>query len=296
MSAFERLIAVVVVGVCLVGCRGEGRDEPGQLADPVPPPPPADLVEGADSPSVPAPDLSADSGRGTPADVDAPPARPAEDPTSAAPAVMEITAKALLDEYAKDAAAAEEKFQGKNVRVTGKVGSVLGEKVYISEGPESQTISLQFPSVEDAERHFAGQEIVVEGRVGIRSIFGPCLDDFRIISASPEKPPEDKPIELTAAELTKAFEDDPEAAEKRFSLLDQVTVEGTVKEVSVDDEGQVSVLLAGHTEFGGVMFNTFKDNETVKSKVKEGQTIKVRGAWYGEVAGMYIVGYGELVE
>src|SRR5687768_10881920 len=57
---------------------------------------------------------------------------------------------------------------------------------------------------------------------------------------------------VPAADLTKAFADDPKAAEKKYGNFAPVAVEGVVARVEADPKGGATVFLKGDTDKVGV--------------------------------------------
>jgi uncharacterized protein (TIGR03067 family) len=102
----------------------------------------------------------------------------------------------------------------------------------------------------------------------------------------PVKPPDQfKGPVVKAAELTKEWATDYDAAKKKYDLKTTVLrVTGIVKGVTIDEKGTASVDLTGfdgETEVCCRMFNP-SDNDKITKTVKKGQTITVQGTiWSG---------------
>jgi len=222
-------------------------------------------------------------------------------PNAASAAAIEITADALGEEYAKDRDAAQKKYQGKILRITANHLTTLYEMVYLATGqkfPSGQPIrvSMRFQKEDDAKELADLEQIVVEGRVGEAGVFGPSLEEFKIVSKKMNQAKLAlKTAVIKASDLTKAYKEDARAAKKKYEAGGPLTVEGVVKDVTNNDKGEVSVTLAGHDESAEIICNTFKNNEAVKKRVKKGQTIKVRGSWQVLSLGM-LLAYAELLE
>jgi hypothetical protein len=229
------------------------------------------------------------------------PTSTANQPGAPAASAIEITAEALGEEYAKDSDAAQKKYQGKILRITANHLHVLYEMVYLATGKTFPTgqpvkISMRFPKEDDTKELADVEQIVVEGRVGSAGVFGPSLEEFKIVSKKMnEAKIALKTAVFKASDVTKAYKDDPAAAKKKYEAGGALTIEGVVKDVTTNDKGEVSVTLAGDDESVEIICNTFKNNEAVKNRVKKGQTIKVKGSWHVLSLGM-LLAFAELLE
>ena len=140
-----------------------------------------------------------------------------------------ITAKAYFEECEKDAEATLKKYEGKPVRLTGKLKSLhsgftgeLSFRLDASEDPE-QWMSLESPdvfvSLGDREKNpesrlVLGQEITVEG-VGKKSMTSKAaLENCRILEIKGDL----KPEFLSADELEKAFSTNREATDDKWGM------------------------------------------------------------------------------
>lgn len=95
-------------------------------------------------------------------------------------------------------------------------------------------------------------------------------------------PPTAMPIDITAAQLIKAYKDDAAAANKKY-LAKEMAVEGVVKEYGQESSSKIPYLLLTVTanDTTGV-YCTFPDGyETILPRLKIGQTSTITGICRG---------------
>ena len=128
------------------------------------------------------------------------------------------------------------------------------------------------------------------------SIVGTCLV---VLGLAPHGRSQGKPKVnfVSAAELTKAFEVDLNAASKKYGGLSPVVVEGTALEVKKQASGNVYVFLKGHSDKWKVLCDfDKKDAKQVLDTVKAGKKVAAAGAGYGsQVPNEVLIGFCKLL-
>lgn len=100
---------------------------------------------------------------------------------------IEMTAKRLGQEALdKGDSALDDKYKGKKMRISGKVGSVLENYVYLDTGlkhKEGQPVRIVmiFPGKADARKLKSGTKVVIEGRYELAAVLGPSFKQCRLV-------------------------------------------------------------------------------------------------------------------
>jgi hypothetical protein len=206
------------------------------------------------------------------------PARPknaVEDLTKVPPA-FSLTAKEFSDEYKKDKAAAKEKYKDKVIELTGVVDS------FGKDGSGGAHVMLVAADVLDrvfcvtAEEEpwsvvVPGQKIKIKGKWPEFSV-SPALIACVFVETGPYQP-----TVLTAEQLAKEYESDPEAATKKYGEK-YLVLTGEIAAKEYNSAGAAGIVLKTD---GKVKVNcsfTAFDKESTKSW-KVGQKVKVIGQY-----------------
>jgi len=114
---------------------------------------------------------------------------------------------------------------------------------------------------------------------------------------APKPPKEGSNPSLDATVVTKAFEDDHDAAHKEYGNK-KLTVTGVVSEVEnlSNEDNTVMVILKGHNAKYVVRCSKFGDIKDVLAKVKVGQSVRVEGDCLGEFRGDVLLSGCKLME
>lgn len=140
------------------------------------------------------------------------------------PVAASVTALELSKEYKDNEVAANAKYKGKVVEVTGKVKSVSDTKVEL-EGFNFADVDCNFGSSQQASvsNLKVGSTATIRGRCAGEVIFDVELNDCIVMPGGPGKPADgankgagDGALKVTATELAKAYEEDEEAADKKY--------------------------------------------------------------------------------
>jgi hypothetical protein len=208
-----------------------------------------------------------------------------------------VTPDELMKQFAKDKTAAGKKYNEKLVEINGVLDDPhLGDPAsnpYVSFKTEVGTLAC-FLDVADGARTnnwTVGQRIklkgIINGEIGYPSVM---VHDCEILEIGPEPA-----LLVTAADLAKAYIEDPTAAEKRFSGK-QLLVEGVVKRVilkGVDPYPNPLVILEGAIGKDGKSLCVWSDSHYARTKdfekLQKGQKIKVKGNC-GTVWGKKLIG------
>ncbi|QDV18346.1 tRNA_anti-like protein [Gimesia panareensis] len=199
------------------------------------------------------------------------------------PEKYSLTATEYFDAYQQDKEAARKKFEGQQIRLTGKVKKLqrtfLGSpliKLYGTDDPKlmqdqfSNEVSIHFPlkSVVSPWTHIGlDQEITVEG-IGDDS--PAALDDCHITEVKGAF----KPDYLAAEELLKEFTTDPDATDKKWEYR-WLYLTGTIKSVDVN-RNQVEL---GTKQKRTALLKT--DDKFDLQHLKPGQKIEILGHYSG---------------
>lgn len=106
----------------------------------------------------------------------------------AAPAFT-MTAKALTDEYKQNEVAADEKFKGKTVQISGTIGEIgknAFDQMYVSIKTDLESMDLQAAFDDEHKNQLvtlkAGQPVKVQGEVSGLVMGGVTLKECKIVS------------------------------------------------------------------------------------------------------------------
>lgn len=103
--------------------------------------------------------------------------------------------------------------------------------------------------------------------------------------ASPAAVPDEKPIEIKAADLVKAYKENELAADDKFKDK-KLQVTGRVQNIA-DTLGSLTVSLTGQS-FVTVMCRLSADSKDAAKKLKTGQTVTIIGTGDGMTGGFYV--------
>jgi hypothetical protein len=106
--------------------------------------------------------------------------------------VVEITAKDLAKEFAKDSQACAEKYMGKIVRVSGKVSMSGFDTVYLESGVPLDAnrqvkITAMFPE-DKGPTLKKGDTAVIEGKYAASGVLGPTLNGCLLVPKKKNEP------------------------------------------------------------------------------------------------------------
>ena len=138
--------------------------------------------------------------------------------------VIEITAEELGKAFAPDTADAGRTFQGREIRVNGRVTMAHEPFVYLATGwkfPTGQPVMVTFEDKAKALIDLAvGDRVIVEGKFDRKGIFGPILAAPKLVKReSTAKPTPDPKGEAPTADTPPATPIDPRAIVLRFDSL-----------------------------------------------------------------------------
>jgi hypothetical protein len=188
-----------------------------------------------------------------------------------------LTAKAFDEEYNKDKKAAEEKFKGKVVELSGTVKSVgrnIGKDAFISLDAGAKNITGVMCFTTDKQpwlKATPGQTVKVKGKWP-EFVVSPALVECVIPDvAGPGAPT------LTADELGKAYAADKDATTKKYDNK-YLFLTGEIAKVTFNEAKAASVTFktSGKTKVLA-NFTAFDKEET--ERFKTGQKIKVLGEY-----------------
>lgn len=112
-------------------------------------------------------------------------------PSKAAPAKVKITAVDLARECEADAGKAEAKYKGKVLRVTGVVGSVYDEMLYLpASRPDKYTtdVVIRFAKA-DRPAVKTGERATFEGAFDRVAVLGPALTGCKLVKPDEDEKP-----------------------------------------------------------------------------------------------------------
>jgi cold shock CspA family protein len=188
-----------------------------------------------------------------------------------------LTAKAFDEEYNKDKKAAEAKYKGKVVELSGTVklvGRNLGKEAFVSLDAGSKNITGVMCFTTDKQpwlKATPGRTAKLKGKWPEFTV-GPSLVGCIVTEVSgPETPT------LTADELGKAYAADKDATTKKYDNK-YLFLTGEIAKVTFNEAKAASVLFktSGKTKVLAT-FTAFDKEET--EKLKAGQKIKVLGLY-----------------
>lgn len=97
--------------------------------------------------------------------------------------------------------------------------------------------------------------------------------------------PEEKPVEITAKDLTKAYEENELAADGKYRDK-TLAVSGKISSIA-ETLGNVTVSLEGHNGIVTVMCSFEEDQKANVMKLKKGQNVTLIGKGDGSTGGLY---------
>lgn len=206
--------------------------------------------------------------------------------------VVNATAEQIATAFSTDKAAARETYQNKVILLEGvidkpagaqKAGSKAAYPVLQTTPATPQLICVVPPEVQKiTERLSPGQKITVKGRCDLGANPYLRIIDCELVTVGPETATPVKSTEL-AAEFLK----DAAAAEAKYQWK-QVIVEGVVKEGKSDD---TLLTLEGVEPKGEkpIPVVVLKTDDEALTKVKKGDTVKIKGEVHGIPQGSRVV-------
>lgn len=196
------------------------------------------------------------------------------------PIVASVTAADLTKEFKDNEVAANNKYKGKVVEVTGKV-----KRVTDTGGFSDITVELDGANFTSVECNFddslrssvanltVGSTVTIRGRCDGLS-FNLSLDDCIVMPGGPTKTPTaNTPIVVTADALAKEFRDDPKAANAKYNGK-LVELTGTSAAVTTNPDGQTIINMNPNAAFG---CSVVVADVPAAKKLKPGATVTVRG-------------------
>jgi hypothetical protein len=224
------------------------------------------------------------------------------DPKGGPPlAAIPVTAEELDRAYEDNVVAADAKYKGKVLHLTGQVFKIARNKPSVVtiefETEAGDTIDCDFPK--DAQAPLAmvapGDTIIVRGTCRGRS-------DDDIVSLSNctlvekvTKPAPGAPVEVTAEELAKAYEGNVVSADKSYKGK-FLEVSGKVVRVARNKPGKITVYLGAEDRFTVACDFLAKDGQAQLAAVEAGAAVVIRGTCKGGSEGIPLLENCSLVK
>lgn len=214
--------------------------------------------------------------------------------SSTDPVAASVTALELSKEYKDNEDAANTKYRGKVVEVTGKVKNASDTKVEL-EGFNFADVDCNFDSSQRASvsNLKVGSTVTIRGRCAGEVIFDVELNDCIVMPGGPNKPVDgvnkgagDGALKVTAGVLAKAFTDNLVGANAKYGDK-QVEVTGVVHSVDVDDPDSPTVFFGQQTKDIECRFG--KGSLKPQSGVIPGKTVTIRGKCVGNDDGPVVL-------
>lgn len=206
---------------------------------------------------------------------------------------ISISSRDLYKAYDDNAVAADLKYKGKLLKVTGKVESIdtdIMDEIYVSLEGDGYfgTVTCYFS---DAHASAAaglskGSTITIQGTCDGHFI-GPNLKDCSIEGAKPSSnssTSSSAPSNISAKDLFKEYDENAVAADLKFKGK-TLTVTGTVEDIDTDIMDDIYVSLEGDGYFGTVQCYISDSAINEVASLKKGSTVKIRGTCDGHFMG-----------
>ncbi|HJZ92889.1 MAG TPA: leucine-rich repeat domain-containing protein [Gemmataceae bacterium] len=214
--------------------------------------------------------------------------KPAVEDLSKTPPDFQLTADELFKEYKADRGAAEKKYRGKVIELSGVVdgmGSNISDDSYLSLKVDKELIGVMCFTADDAPWNVAvpGQKVKIKGKWPEFSVSAALVAS--VLTETGPSPA----VRLTADELAKEYKADREAAEKKYKEQ-YLIVTGEVIDRELNSVGAASVQLkaAGEVKVK-CSFTAFAKSQAKALKV--GQTVTLIGQYTlnfgGQEVGLY---------
>jgi hypothetical protein len=202
-----------------------------------------------------------------------------------------VTAEALEREYDGNVLAADGKYKGKTLDLTGKMVRISRNKpgkVTVELSSEmGGTIECDFPS-KDAPPQLT--TVAVDDELLIRGVCRGKVDDVVTLAATSvkkvDRTPTGPPVPVSAEDLGKAYEENVVAADGTYKgkLLE---VTGKVLRVTKNNKpGKITVELGTDERLWALCDFVAKDGQTQLGAVKTGDKVVIRGACRGNGEGV----------
>lgn len=203
---------------------------------------------------------------------------------------IEITANELLSAFNKNEVAAEEKYTGKNVRVTGVISDINSADSWSSANVLFETDGL----LHDVQCNFdsnnapaltylkIGQTVTIEGVCGKIQTFNLIIKSCKVIKTVTEvqtsvETTQTPCIEITASELWNEFDKNEVAAEQTYTGK-TVRITGVVNNINSSSTLiSANVLLECGTYYRSIQCNFYAENEASLANLSIGQTVTIEG-------------------
>lgn len=204
---------------------------------------------------------------------------------------IEMTAKELRDAFDKNEVEAEEKYTGKNVRVTGIISDINSADSWSSanvlleaDGSYYGCVQCNFDSSNSPALTYLkiGQTVTIEGVCGKIQTFNLMIKSCKVVETVTEvqtsvETTQTPCIEITASELWNEFSKNEVAAEQTYTGK-TVRITGVVNNINSSSTLiSANVLLECGIYYRSVQCNFYAENEASLANLSIGQTVTIEG-------------------
>jgi hypothetical protein len=200
-----------------------------------------------------------------------------------------LSSKDLDGEYQKDGGAADAKYKGKQIEVTGKLKQFRrlpsGSISVFLEGTTSD-VQCFTEDKEPWRKVLTGQTVTLRG-AWPEKMFGLTLVDCRIITVTGDPPPT-----LTANELAKEYGSDKSGTDRKYRDDHRILLTGEIG--AIEPRADKSARVFVKTDVSGVKvrcdFGESQSDQAELARLRVGQTIKILGiyrSWEDQEVGVY---------
>ena len=232
---------------------------------------------------------------------------------------VKVTAEDLMNAYEENEVAAKKKYEDKLIDVTGTITDIsatLSDQacVTLSAGGFGRFIKCYFEdddTIDDVAKLEKGQAVTIRGECDDLLLLGISVDDCTVVDFAPADytpqdpstsdmtrptlpdtsdttdptiaiipPADESPIEVTAAALFAAYNENEVAAKAKYGGK-KLKVTGTVENISYDFMDQIYVTLATDEMFYSVQCYFISTQEAKVAELSKGQTITIIGTCEG---------------
>jgi len=214
-------------------------------------------------------------------------------PANTQPSAISVTSRSLYKAYDDNSVAADLKYKGKLLKVTGKIENIdtdIMDELYVSLegdgyfGTVTCYFSDQYKSA--AAGLSKGSTITIEGTCDGHFI-GPNLKNCRIEGAkttSTTSGSSSAPSSITARKLYQEYDENAVAADLKFKGK-TIKVTGTVENIDTDIMDDIYVSLEGDGYFGTVQCYISDSSINRAAALSKGSTVTIRGRCDGHFMG-----------